>query len=357
MSPIFPNNLTPQRQFILLQFAEALKNRSLTSNDLQFILIHFREFEGGNIFKEWGSSIAHIRRNQGWLWESAISIWATHIYYTYLDHEHIRIDPLPSHIFSMAKKYLEDASEFELRCELGDLFPSGFSRDELLATISHLYSDRTRAGYTDIKNTFYHLTLKGGIPDEDREMIRRIILAVEEYALSKPPISLLDIVDAIEDGLLNQKALNHKLSDADKRYLQLHCLVAFHDILIDIRPEAIKQLTGVEMGDVQPMAFVSCFEDEITLDIGFFELDSGFIEPTSIRSNERNLAGSRIERFYYPLLKSDLSASEFVLESDENIRLSLYNHPIRVVPHKGEHVIIAENRESTRFPTTNSRFG
>lgn len=353
MPSIFPNDLTPQRRYIVSQFVGAVRDRKLSSTDLQFILVHFRETEASFEFWEWGSAVAHVRRNQGWLWESAVAIWATHVYYSNLDYLNIQIDPLPIDIFHTVRHYLENTSESNLRAEFDDLFTSGAPRTELLATLDHLYAVPKKNQRE--RKAFYHLMSKGGITDEDRAMIRRIIVAVEDYALSIPPSPLSDVINALEEGLRRQGALTGSFSSADRDYLQLHCLVAFHDTLVDIRSDAFKQLTGVEMGDVQPMAFVSCFEDVVTLDLGFFKIEDGHIEPASILSPMRNLAGGRIERYYYPFLASELPVRDFMLECDNNIRLSLYNHPLRVVPHENRHVIIAEERNSTRYPTTRTR--
>lgn len=343
MSSIFPGNLTPHRRFFVSKFVDAVRKRTLTTADVQLIFIHFRETTKGFEFQEWGSSVAHAKRNQGWIWRSAIEIWSTHVYYTNLDRTNFRIDLLPSDIFHTVRNYLEDTYESNL------IYLFDAPRSELIATLDHLYSAPNEKKRGDEKSAFYQLSSKRGVTKEDEAMIRRIILSVEDYALNIPPRPLAEIVTALEEGLRSQVDVSKPFSESDRRYLQLHCLVAFHSTLIDIKTQAIKELTGFEMKGKQPLVFVSGYEEVITLDLGFFEMDNGYPEPTSLCSPHRNLASGKLERFYYPLVASDLKTSTYLAEPSVDIRLTLYNHPIRVASRGRKNVIIAEQRELTRY--------
>lgn len=339
-SPLFVNDLTPQRRHLLREFVENVRERSLSSTHLQFVLIHFRETEKDSDFREWGSSVAHVRRNQGTLWEAAIAVWTTHIYYSNLDSENLRIDPLPLDIYNTLRNYLDVSPE-------RDLFENfGAPRAELIATIDYLYTVPKKS--KGEKDVFAHLTFKEGIEPEDLLMIRKIIIAVEDYALNIPPLSLLSVITAIEKALQKQNILEGSFSKDEREYLQLHALVSFHNTLVEMQFEKIKDLTGAEVKDVQPMAFVNTMGDFLSLDLGFFEFEGKRIEPAAIL-DKKPIFGNRLERFACPFLQSDLPTTQFMVEHDENVRFSLQNHPLRVVEYREGHVMVAEERESTPY--------
>jgi hypothetical protein len=362
MANLFPKNVTPQRQYLIRRFASFVRSRSLRSADVQAIFVHFRETENDETFKEWGSSVAHVRRDQGLVWKSAAAIWATHTYYSNLNPEEVSINALPSDIFFTIRQHLEHLSDFEIRTEFRDIFPSGISRAELLATLDHMYCvsafEAGRKGRPHVRDAFFHLYQKSGIDPRDRAWITRLVIDLEDAAINVPPMQLSEIVCALEQAVRRNCPELPAFTIAERKFLQLHCLVAFHDTVLELKQSALKEITGIDSSAVQPMLFVSSFEQNLTLDLGFFILEDGkYIEPEALRSPIKNLVGGRIERYYYPLLESNLPATDYLHELDENIRLTLYNHPLDVIRHKGKHVIIAEERALTRYPTSKTREG
>jgi hypothetical protein len=269
-----------------------------------------------------------VRRNQGWLWRAAVAIWATQLYYRRIadanaDPESIRLEALPADVLQMINGLLDTLSDPE------SLARFGLPRDEVIATFNHHYAVLAKKGRAREWDVFCHLISKGGIPEEDKTLLRSLILAVEDYALILAPDPLSGLIDELEGCLGSQGALETPVTSEERAYLQLHCLVALHDLLVDIDPKAFKDLVGLEMGSVQPMLFVSCYEDNVSLDLGFFALDDGkHVEPVTLRVPSYGWLDGKIETFYYPCLMSDLPVSESVVEADDNIRLCLYNHPL-----------------------------
>lgn len=340
------NRLTPQQRYELSQFVRSVKTRQLRTNDVRYILVLLREAIYDEDFKEWGSAVAHNSRDRGWLFQNAISIWATHHFYEKLDRNEVPLTPLPSDIVQTIVSHLEGLSPCEIFRKYGHILPEGTTSGELIATINHLYSRpesyRTRrGGKTPPREAeaFYHLVSEGGIEPSDKRLLRHMILELEDRALSIPPRPLSEIVATIENSLAQLSIADESLLPEDKAYLQLHLLVAFHSQVIRICPRAFQDITGTALGIDQIVVFVSSMENVLTLDVGFFEPDSilGY-QPAYIR---HPYSIFRSERCYYPLVASDLSAVDCLAESDENARVSLYQYALKVARREGRYQIVA----------------
>ena len=142
-------------------------------------------------------------------------------------------------------------------------------------------------------------------------------------------------------------------TDEDEReYLQFHALVAFHGMLFDMDMKALVKITGKNHSPCWLMLFVNPFEDVLSLDLGFFYLEDGkYLEPAPIRN------GTSLERYHYPIVSSGLLSENFLIEADENIRYSLYNHPLEVVGRLKKFSIIAHKRNAGRYPARIGREG
>ncbi len=347
----FRSTPTPQRRFLLSQFDVACKRRTLRTAELMLVLIHLRESGAHEEYWEWGSAVAHVRRNQGWVWRAGVSIWATHMFYSRLNPSNIQISPIPIDIYNAIRSYIGGIPDWQLSRDFLDVFPSGTTKSEIFALLEHLYYIPKKQSKPRERVAFAHLYSKAGIEPSDRYFLEHLILYVREYSLSTPPSPMDDLVDILEHSLMSLRIKKRKYTNNDRIYLKLHLLVAFHNTLFDICPDAFKQLTGSEIGEVQPMLFVSSMENDLTLDIGFFELEKGkYLEPRNLESP------NRLEKFYYPIVSSGLPAADYLLESDDNIRVCLYNHPLFVKFYRKWPRIYAEERKTARFAPTATRY-
>lgn len=350
---IFSRGITPQRIRFLVQFVTAVRRRTLNTQDLMLVLLMLREVSDDAELWEWGSAVAHSCRNQGRLWRYAAAIWSTHEYYGTVENGRVPLSPLPEDIYLAMRAYLRDKTRAQIDSEFGDLFETGITRDEILSTLEHHYArcDPKKRGPRE-REAFYYLISLNGTPRRDRIMIRRLILAAEGIALNWAPVSLDVLLNSIEKALRTAKVLRRQFTDKEKDYLQVHALVAFHGMLLNVDPKALRTITGKEHQRHQPVLFVNSFENFLSLDLGFLNYAKGrFLEPAPIRD------GTRWERYHYPLVSSTLWAKDYLIEADWEIRLALYNHPLQVVRYKRRPVLIAHDRRAgSRYPVRVKRY-
>jgi hypothetical protein len=347
LKPLFPHNLTPQKKRLLQRTLQSIYSQTLETSDLQLSLLYFRELKIDDEFWEWGSAIAHGKRNQGLLWSWALNVWTTHLYYKNLSEDSLNVQALPYDVYKTILFLIDNTAEWQLAQDLRDIYPNGITKDDLLATIEHLYS-RSRKS----KETFVFLTSEKGNFEEDLQLMRYLVSYCEEMALQIPPARMDDLVDALETGFTRIDLSRRSFSRADRIYLQLHLLVSFHNLLFDLNCEFFKKLTGFDAPEVETMLSVSAMDDTLGLDVAFYQRQDGrYLEQANVRSPDR------LERFRTPLITTDLEEKRYLLESDPNIRGCLFNHPLEVRRHRGNPVIVALNRKSARFKPTRFRAG
>lgn len=325
--------LIPQQRYEFETFVRQMKSRHMKTNDLRYVLVLLREITREIEFVEWGSAIAHVKRNQGWLFQNAISIWATHVFYESLNSQNVRLSPLPADIIDAIISHLEDLSSREIYNLYGHLVSQGTTANEIIATINHLYSrPRFRRKRREIE-AFYHFVCEAGIDESDEFLLKYLVRHIEDKALSIGPRPLSEIVMSIEQAICLLGVEDCSLNQDDKDFLQLHLLVALHGQVIDINPREFQCLTGHPLGVHKTILFISSVEDVLTLDVGFFEQDEyGAFQPAPIR---RSHSIFRVERFSYPVISSNLSPEVCLAETDENVRYSLHDHSVKVVKKNG----------------------
>lgn len=347
---LFKFDLTPQRKHLLAQTRARIHRETLRTSDLQLCLLFFREIKLDDWFWESGSAIAHARRDQGLFWSWALNVWTTHLYYQHLDRNDVNVRILPADVFRTISRHIEKRQEWQLAEELRDIFPSGTTRLELLSTLEHMYSPRLVKGKLPKEDTFLHLVSERGNEDSDLRMIRRLILQCEEQALNILPVTMDEIVDAIDLAFKRLKISGSTFTQRERVYLKLHLLVSFHNLLFDVHSKTFKDVTGIDAPKHEAMLSVSAMESTLTLDISFCYLEKGkFIEEADLHTTDR------MGRLRYPLLDSQLPEKEYLLESDQNIRACLYNHPLEVRHYDGSPIIVALERQSARYTPTRSR--
>src|SRR5258706_12975537 len=131
---LFKHYLTPQRRHLVQQVRRGIRNQSLRTTDLQVCLLHFREAGLGDELSEWGSAIAHVKRNRGAHWTWALGICATQIYYDHLDPYQPSVTPLPLVVFNTIVGLIQGTEDWQLRTDFGK------PKEELLAILHHLYA-------------------------------------------------------------------------------------------------------------------------------------------------------------------------------------------------------------------------
>ena len=351
MTQLFPHGLTPQRKFLLSETRERISRRTLKTSDLQLSLLHFREAKlGGDWLKESASSIAHLRRNQGILRAWGLSVWGTHLYYQNLRRHDLDVSVLPLDIFETVCWLIEDREEWQLQDELDDIFPNGITKLELLATLRFLYQEKNEKGHNP---AFVQLVSKGGNPEEDIRLVRRLVLYCEQMAVAVGPTPIDEIVDAVDEGF-RQTVTKKPFTKEERAYVQLHLLVSLHNVLLDIRSDVFKAITHEDPPNREAMLSVSAMDKTLGVDVAFYFRRGGkYLDQEDLHSPDR------FERFRCPLLKTNLSEERFLLESDVNIRCCLFNHPLEVRKHptKNYHVLIALQRRNAEFKPTRSRVG
>lgn len=159
---------------MLAQVRDRISRGTLRTSDLQLSLLHFREAKlGGTWLRESASSIAHVKRDQGILRTWGLRVWATHLYYENLKRNDLDVSILPLDIFDTIRWLIEDRAEWQLQEELDDIYPCGVTKEELLATLGHLYRDKPEKGG---EAAFVQLVSRGGNPAEDITLVRRLVL-------------------------------------------------------------------------------------------------------------------------------------------------------------------------------------
>lgn len=348
---LFKHNLTPQRRHLLQEVRRGIRKQTLRTSDLQLCFLHFREAKINNACWEWGSSIAHVKRDQGDIWKKALNIWATHLYFEHLNPNRPKITALSRDVFDTIIGLIQEADEIQLQRDLEDLYPLGVTKEEILATVNHLYSSvkpRERRSNPKELEGFVHQISRGGHEREDIELVRRLILHCEQKALNIPPVPMKEIVDAIEKAFVTTEPNHKPFTTEEQNYLQLHLLVSLHNLLFDIDPKAFKAITGRKLPADQPMLTVSAQEYMLELAVDFFYLEKGrHLETRDFSCHQNNC--------YYPLFSTELECSKYLLEGDGNIRSCLFNHPLEVRVHRGRPVIVALERQWARFKPNRPR--
>lgn len=356
---VLTSSKTPQVQRLLKRFVQSVKNRTLRTEQLKLVFLHFRETGATGEFWEWGSSVAHCGRDQGLLWEASVAFWATDRFYKNLDPRDAKIGPLPQDIIYEVQSYIERTPEWELSDLLDDIFPVGISKAEILAIIEHYYTRGKYSRRNRVNSIFFHLYGSGsdgkaGIDPVDVAMIKRLVIRVRDNSLGDLSIPLRRYTEALSYELMESGISKLAFSGADELFLQLHFLAALHNIIIDVDRDHFRKVSGFPFGDVQPMAFVSAFEKNLTISVGYFEIEDGFVEPAEIESQFSIFKNCR---YFYPILVSDLPSDEFIIESDQNIRYSLHNYPIEVRKRGERSAIVALERNRCRYAPSRSRLG
>lgn len=348
---IFKHQISPQRRRLLQRFVQQVRTRKLRTEDLMLVLVMLRELTSDDALFEWGSAIAHGTRDQGETWQMTVELWATQIYYRSMSADDIKLTPLPVPVFETIKSYVNYLTQRQIDL----LFENdilGISKQDIVATLDHLYSRGKRRGRrSDPGQAFYFLVSPRGIPDEDRLMLGLLIRRTVEYALNEPPIDLAAVVEAMARGLKRLGLVKRTFGDRDTEYLLLHLLCAFHGTLISIDAKNFAELTGNKRGDVQPMLFVSSMSNQLTLALGFFEHHKTLgYESVDLVDSSGHV------KMFHDVAITHLNSDSRIFESTADIRLCLFRHPIEVVRWRGKFGLIAHERENSPFAIYRSRW-
>ncbi|HUP77079.1 MAG TPA: hypothetical protein VM260_00870, partial [Pirellula sp.] len=139
---LFPDNLTPSRDHLVRRVRAGISQGTLHPSDLMVLFMHLREFGFHAAFSDWGHSVAHVRRDRGALWNEAMNIWATQIFFGHCEASSAPIANLPVNVFDTLLWLLDFLSEWQIRNDFIELYPDGITRDEAKAVLRSLYVDR-----------------------------------------------------------------------------------------------------------------------------------------------------------------------------------------------------------------------
>jgi len=350
---LFPNNLTPSRDYLVRTVRRGIRDRTLRTTDLMLLIVHLREIGFDDVFFEWGSSVAHTRRNRGVLWKSAVDIWATHVYFSTVDWNNIDLRKLPIPLFEMFFWILDFLTNWQFRNDFIDLYPQEITRDEAKQTLNYLYGaprqkDRRRP---DEQSGFVLLVNEKTSDARDLAFVRRLIRLCEIDALNMTPKPMSGYVDLFERALRQLGAVPWKLDDEERTYLQLHFLICLHNTIIDLDYDFLGSVVAEPATPCGAMLSASAMGRNLSLDMAFyFRKDDGSLEQVDLESGDK-----RYPNLTYPIITTDLSEYEFLLESDDNILACLYNHPLAVKMYRGQPRLIALDRTNCVFPVTRDR--
>jgi hypothetical protein len=376
---LFDYNLTPQVRHLLVGVRRGIREQTLRTSDLNHCLLRFREADVSDEIWELGSAIAHSKRDRGPTWTRVLTVWATHMYFEYLGANEPRLSPLPVDIYNAILGCIRTTDGMQLARDMRipkRLLKNSFSgektygfpkksegrfsikwlvqrpdTDEMLATIERLYSPGKSPQHSGKQDGFVHLVSGGGHIEEDLELVRRLVRYCEPMALSIPSVPMEETVEAIDKAFRAVGVGHGSFTRKERNYLQLHLLVSFHHMSFEIEASMFKAMTGQVLPNAQPRLTVITTEPTLAMGVAFVYKERCHLETLGIR--DPDLPG-RSERYYYPLLSSDLDTSEYLLESDDNIRACLFNHPLEVKKHKGKAVLVALERDSAWYKATRS---
>lgn len=315
------------------------------------LFLHLREIQFHEAFFEWGSSVAHTRRDRGTIWKDAVNIWAAHIYFAGINWNDLPLEKLPIYLFDMFFWVLDFLSDWQLANDFDDLYAGGITREEAKQTLSHLYGNPKQKREPDEKSGFVFLVNKETSDLNDLEFVRRLIRLCDFDALNMTPRSMLYYVELFELALRRLGGVPWHLSLGEAIYLQLHFLVCLHNTIIDLDYDIFESVTGKSGAAYTAMLSASAMHKNLSLDIAFYYRDEqGALDQVDLESGDEKLPN-----LTYPVITTDLSEKIYLLENDENIIPCLYNHPLEVILHFGEPRLIALDRTNCSFPVTEDR--
>ena len=360
---LFRDNLTPSRNHLLHTVRRGITNRRLRTNDLMLLFVHLREI-GFEAFSEWGHSVAHIRRNRGALWKQAVDIWAAHIYFKELDWKSIPLARLPVHVFETFLWLIDYLSDWQFRTDFAHIYPHGITREEAKETLHHLYSRPARPKNKrkpDEKSGFVFLVNEKTSDPRDLAFVRKLIRICDVDALNVPPVPMSEYVGRFENVLRRLGATPWRLNAQEKVYLQLHFLICLHHTMIDVDYDILRSVISKPITAYTPveessdsytaMIAVSAMRQNLSLDIAFyFREKNGSLDQVDLESGD-----TRYPNLSYPIITTDLAEHIFLVESDDNIRACLFNHPLDVRIHGGQPRLVALDRMNCPFPITRTR--
>jgi hypothetical protein len=347
---LFRHGLTPQREHLVRNTRQGIRDQTLLTSDLLVFLLHLREIHFDPAFSEWGSSVAHIRRNRGALWKRAVDIWATHIYFAG-NWDDLPLDKLPVHLFEMFFWVLDYLSDWQIEEDFGIYFPGGLKREEAKETLRHLYGVPKQGRISDERSGFVLLVNKETSDPRDLAFVRQLIRLCDFDALNMTPVSMVDYVELFQRAL-RQLGIGAWRLDADEQlYLQLHFLACLHNTIIDLDYNLLGSVPGKESEKYTAMVSASAMGKNLSLDVAFYYYNErGHLDQVDLESGDE-----RFPNLTYPVITTDLPEGEYLLESDENVAACLYNHPVEVILHRGQPRLIAMERNRCVFPVTPDR--
>ena len=350
---LFPHNLTPVREHLFRKVRKAIRDQTLQTSDLMLLLLHLREIKLHEDFFEWGSSVAHSRRNRGTIWQDAVDIWATHAYFAQHKSKPPPLKRLPVWLFNSFFLLIDHHSEWQLEKDFGDLFSGKADREELKATLRHLYAPPKQKRDATERGSFVFLVHETANSPDDLRFVRRLIKFCDSNALNVPPRPMSEFVSIFESALQKLRVTPWRLTPVERRYLQLHLLVCMHNTIVEVDYDLIASVLERPSRAYTAMLSVSAMYDHLTLDIAFYYRDvKGNLEQVDLESSDE-----RFPTLTYPVIATDLPEKSFLLESDENIRACLFNHPLEITMHREKPRLIALERHRCPFPPTKNRAG
>jgi hypothetical protein len=357
LTALFPDNLTPQRDYLVRKVRRGIEERTLNNSDLMMLVLHLREMRFDPAFSDWGNSVAHVRRSKGAVWKQTANIWATHLFFINSDDEQISLRRLPVPIYETLMWVIDFLSDWQLKTDFDDLFPGGITRAEAKSTLEHLYSapsspmEEKSNPASDPRVGFVFLVNERGCDPRDLVFVRRLIEFCDVDALNVPPKPMLFYVDIFERALRRLGIPRWRLDDGERTYLQLHFLSCLHNTIIAIDYDALGSLLGKPTSGFTAILAASAMQHTLSLDIGFYyRKPNGCLDQVDLQSGDE-----RFPNLTYPVIVTDLPEQEYLLENDTNIIASLVNHPLDVVMYNRRPRLIALDRGNSEFPPTRNR--
>jgi hypothetical protein len=355
LNSLFPNQLTPQRDSLVRKVRAGIRDRTLNTSDLTLLILHLREIRFHPAFAEWGNSVAHVRRTRGVLWNQAVGIWATHLFFLGSRPSEISLKRLPLSVYETLFLAIDFLAEWQLQEDFRDIFPAGITRDDAKRTLAHLYGRptlaRSNAAIPDPRAGFVFLFNERGCDPRDLAFVRRLIDFCAPDALNIPPQPMLTFVELFERALRRFGVPKWRLDEGERIYLQLHFLVCLHNTIIGIDYDALSSLLDQPSSKYTAMLAASAMRKNLSLDIAFyFRKPNGCLDQVDLHSGDE-----RFSNLTYPVIITDLPEREYLLENDDNIIASLVNHPLEVIMYRRRPRLIALDRGNAEFPPTPNR--
>ena len=320
------NGPTPQHQHRLREIARCIRSGSVTTWQIMWLFLQLRDQNTSQALREWGDSVAHTKRDRGDTWNRAVRIWATNLYFRYINSKETGYLTLPVHIYDTVISFINDADQYEIDQILKYDLSVKYSKAEILNTFLHAYHRPKGKEYVTA-------VCENILMDEDPVIISRFIEACETRVLNTDPIDLENIVDDIQHALLSTDVIRRPLHDNERENIQAHILVAFHHTLVDLNLKGYSDIFNESLTPT-PLLTVSFHDEYVKLELGYFSLNKYGVPEAEPLLPEQFKHGFLSPTFSMPLMKSSLKTQKWAKADSPEMFWDAHRFPVEVSGNK-----------------------